>query len=114
VVGYRFGGFASPLPKSTVNSGSTLPVKFQLENAAGQPISNSEAQSLVSPSCKIAIILVKGGPVSACPTYSSSAKQFQLNLKITSAMKGANGLYVTVTVGGTVVTTSATDSFTVK
>src|SRR4051812_28126253 len=27
VVGYKFGGFTAPLPKSTVNTGSTLPVK---------------------------------------------------------------------------------------
>src|SRR6516225_9204540 len=67
IVGYRFGGFSSPLPKSTVKSGSTLPLKFQLQNGAGQPISDSEAQSLVSPTCKITIILVKGGPVSGCP-----------------------------------------------
>ena len=61
----------SPLPKSTVNAGSTLPIKFQLQNAAGNPISDAEAQSLVSPSCKIAIILVKpAGAVSGCPSYA--------------------------------------------
>jgi hypothetical protein len=114
VVGYRFGGFTSPLPKTTVKSGSSLPLKFMLQNAAGQPISDSEAQSLVSPSCKITIIVVKGGPVSGCPTYSSSAKQFQFNLKITDAMKGANGVSITVTIGGAVVTASAVDPFTVK
>lgn len=113
-VGYRFGGFTSPLPKSTVNSGGTLPVKFQLQNAAGQPISNAEAQSLVSPLCKIAIILVRGGPVASCPTYSSTLKQFQFNLKTTNAMKGANGVSITVTIGTTIVTTSPTDPFTVK
>jgi hypothetical protein len=85
VVGYRFGGFTSPLPKATINSGSTLPVKFQLLNAAGQPISDTEAQSLVSPSCKIAIILVKpAGAVSGCPTYSSTSKQFQFNRALTA------------------------------
>jgi hypothetical protein len=65
-------------------------------------------------SCKIAIIVVKGGPVSGCPTYSSSSKQFQFNLKVTSAMKGSNSVSITVTVGGTVVTVSAVDPFTVK
>jgi hypothetical protein len=114
IVGYRFGGFSSPLPKSTVKSGSTLPLKFQLQNGAGQPISDSEAQSLVSPTCKITIILVKGGPVSGCPTYSAITKQFQFNLKITNAMQGANGVPIKVTVGGAVVTTSAVVSFTVK
>jgi hypothetical protein len=42
-------------------------------------------------------------------------KQFQFNLKTTSAMKGANGVSITVTIGGTVVTASAPpDPFTVK
>jgi hypothetical protein len=116
VVGYKFGGFTSPLPKSIINTGSTLPVKFQLQNASGQPISDAEAQSLVSPVCEIAIILVKpAGAVSGCPTYSAMLKQFQFNLKTTSAMKGANGVSITVTIGGTVVTASAPpDPFTVK
>ena len=115
-VGYKFGGFTSPLPKSTVNLGSTLPIKFQLQDAAGHPISDTEAQSLVSPTCKIAIILVKpAGAVSGCPTYSTTLKQFQFNLKTTNAMKGANGVSITVTIGGTIVTASAPpDPFTVK
>lgn len=115
-VGYKFGGFTSPLPKTTVQSGSTLPIKFQLQDAAGHPISDTAAQSLISPTCKIAIILVKpAGPVSGCPTYSTTLKQFQFNLKTTNAMKGANGVSITVTVGGTIVTASAPpDPFTVK
>jgi hypothetical protein len=117
VVGYKFGGFISPLPKSSVNSGSNLPIKFQLQNAAGQPISDTEAQSLVTGTCKIAIILVKpAAAVSGCPTYSTTLKQFQFNLKTTNAMMGGppNGVSITVTIGGTIVTTTAVDSFTVK
>jgi hypothetical protein len=43
-------------------------------------------------------------------------KQFQFNLKTTNAMKGANGVSITVTIGGTVVTASPVvpDPFTVK
>jgi hypothetical protein len=115
VVGYAFGGFTSPLPKSTVKSGSSLPVKFQLQDASGQPISDTEAQSLVSPTCKIAIILVKpAGAVSGCPTYNTTLKAFQFNLKTTDAMKGANGVSISVTIGDTVVTTAAVLAFTVK
>jgi hypothetical protein len=115
VVGYKFGGFTSPLPKSIINTGSTLPVKFQLQNASGQPISDADAQSLVSPVCKIAIILVKpAGAVSGCPTYSAMLKQFQFNLKTTSAMKGANGVSITVAIGGTIVNATTVDPFTVK
>jgi hypothetical protein len=88
---------------------------LRLPNASGQPISVTEAQSLVSPSCKIAIILVKpAGAVSGCPTYSATSQQFQFNLKTSGAMKGANGVSITITIGATVVTTSPVDPFTVK
>jgi hypothetical protein len=111
---YMFGGFSSPLPKSTVKSGSTLPIKFQLQDASGQPISDEDAQALVSPPCQIAIILVKpAGPVSGCPSYDTISKQFQLNLKTTAAMNGANGVSVTVTFDTTVVT-GTVESFIVR
>jgi hypothetical protein len=116
VVGdYMFGGFASPLPKSTVKSGSTLPLKFQLQDASGQPISDADAQALISPSCKIAIILVKpAGPVPGCPSYDPISKQFQFNVKTTAAMNGANGVSVTVTFDPTIVITGAVEPFTVR
>ena len=115
VVGYVFAGFASPLPKTTVKSGSTMPLKFQLQDGTGQPISDTDAQSLVSPSCKIAIILVNpAGRVPGCPSYDPTSKTFQLNLKTTAAMKGANGVSVTVTFGATVVTSGDVEDFTVR
>ena len=115
LVGYVFSGFAAPLPKTTVKSGSTMPLKFQLQDGTGQPISDADAQSLVSPSCKIAIILVNpAGSVPGCPSYDPTTKTFQLNLKTTAAMKGANGVSVTVTFGATVVTSGDVEHFTVR
>lgn len=115
VGGYAFGGFSSPLPKSTVKSGSTLPVKFQLQDAGGEPISDEYARSLVSPPCKIAIILVKpAGPVPGCPGYDPISQQFQLNVKTTAAMKGPNGVSVAVTFGAAGVTAGAVEPFVVR
>ena len=115
VGGYTFAGFASPLPKSTIKAGSTLPLKFQLLNASGQPIGDTEAQSLIAPSCKISITLSKpAGPVSGCPKYDPTSKQFQLNLKTTDAMKGDNGVSLTVMVGGAIVATGDLTPFTVR
>ena len=92
-----------------------LPLKFQLQDASGQPISDADAQALISPSCTIAIILVNpAGPVPGCPSYDPISKQFQLNVKTTAAMKGANGVSVTVTFGTTVVTTGAVEPFIVR
>jgi hypothetical protein len=115
IVAYTFAGFLTPLPKTTINSGSTLPLKFQLQDANGHPIDGTEAQSLLSPSCKIAIILINpAGPLSGCPRYDPISQQYQLNLKTTAAMEGTNGVSITVTLGNTVVTTSPVDPFTVS
>ena len=54
------------------------------------------------------------GPVPGCPSYDPISKQFQLNVKTTAAMKGANGVSVTVTFGTTVVTTGAVEPFIVR
>jgi hypothetical protein len=44
---YGFGGFLTPLPKTTLaKSGSSIPVKFRLTDAAGVPISASVAATL--------------------------------------------------------------------
>jgi hypothetical protein len=115
IVGYKFAGFLTPLPKTTINSGSTLPLKFQLQDANGHPIDGTEAQSLLAPSCKIAIILINpAGPLSGCPRYDPISQQYQFNLKTTAAMEGTNGVSITVTLGDTVVTTSPVDTFTVS
>lgn len=115
LVGYLFSGFSSPLPRATVKSGSTVPLKFQLQGSNARPISDTEAESLVSPPCKIAIILIDpAGPVSGCPRYEPVSKQFQLNLRTTAAMQGANGLSITVTLDNTIVTKGAVEPFTVR
>jgi hypothetical protein len=114
VVGYRFGGFTSPLPKSKLNARSSLPVKFSLQTANGQPISTTEAQSLVGATCKITVKMEIGGDIAGCPTYDARLKLFQLDVKLTNAMKGNNGVSVRITFGTSVVTTSAVDPFTVR
>ncbi len=49
-----------------------------------------------------------------CPSYDPISKQFQLNLKTTAAMKGANGVSVTVTFGTTIVIAGAVEPFIVR
>lgn len=46
---YGFGGFISPLPRSTLSkSASNIPVKFRLTNASGVPISATLAAALAA------------------------------------------------------------------
>ena len=86
---YGFGGFLAPLPKSTLSkSGSTIPVKFRLTNAAGQPISTSLAAALAA-AAKVQVTLT--GPaittVSVLCTWDSTNLFFQCNIKTPNGLQ---------------------------
>ena len=68
----------------------------------------------MSPTCKIAIIPVKRRRRVRLSTYSPALKQFQFNQNATNATKGANGVSISVTIGGTAATISAVTPFTVQ
>jgi hypothetical protein len=97
---YGFGGFMAPLPKSTstYQSGSTIPVKFVLTNASGQPIAASTASALAA-SHQVEATL--SGPnttatilASSLCTWSASGQLFQCNLKTPSKLRtGSNNAY---------------------
>jgi hypothetical protein len=110
IVGYGYT-FLQPQPNQV--SQGNLGIKFQLTNA-GAPISDSEAASLVAPNCKIQVSFVIGGVVNGCPTYNTSQDRFEFSVKTTKALQGANGFWVTVTVGSTVVLTTDVVPVTIK
>ena len=115
LVGYEFSGFAAPLPKTTVKSGSTC---RSSSSCRTEPVSRSATrmpQSLVSPVLQDRDHPGQPRPPGArLPQLRPDYEPFQLNLKSTAAMKGANGVSVTVTFGTTVVTSGAVEPFTVR
>jgi hypothetical protein len=86
---YGFGGFLSPLPKSTLQkSGSAIPVKFRLTNTAGQPISSSVAAALAAAGDVKATLTGPGiSPQSALCTWNSTNLLFQCNIKTPTGLK---------------------------
>ena len=80
---YGFGGFISPLPRSTLTrSGSTIPTKFRLTNASGQPIASSLAAAMAAAGNVKATLSGPGiTAVSAVCTWSATDLFFQCNLK---------------------------------
>jgi hypothetical protein len=114
VVGYVFGGFASPAPDTAVAAGGALPVSFTLLDASGQPISDAEAAGLAANpyAFRIRLADVAGGAAGRV-TYDPATKQFQTTLTTSAQATGPNALSVTVTVGAAIVTTSGTLAFTV-
>ena len=94
---YGFGGFTAPLPKSTLQkSGSTIPVKFTLTNAAGQPISATVAAALAAAGHVQATL---AGPnittVTAVCTWSTTALLFQCNIKTPTGLMTGPGYQIT-------------------
>ena len=87
-VSYRFLGFQSPIPQSSFRRGSTIPVKFSLANAAGEPISDAAAQALVSP-CRVKITLDDVEQV-GCATYNEKGDSFQYDLKTSKSLAVGN------------------------
>ena len=85
---YGFGGFLSPLPKSTLaKSGSTIPVKFRLTNAQGQPIANTLAAALAAAGNVQATLTGPNiAPVTAICSWDIANLFFQCNIKTPSGI----------------------------
>lgn len=79
LVAYRFLGFLQPIPQTSFKAGTTIPVKFRLGDATGQPISDAAAQALLSPTCDVQVLF--DGRVVGCATYDPLLDQFQVDLK---------------------------------
>jgi hypothetical protein len=97
---YGFGGFMSPVPKSTMtyNAGSNIPVKFVLTNASGQPIAASTASALASGGNVKATL---SGPnsttvvSSALCSWNATGLYFQCNVKTPSGLRtGKSNAYM--------------------
>jgi hypothetical protein len=107
---YGFGGFVSPLPKSTLQkSGSAIPVKFVLTNASGTPIGASLAAALAAAG-KVEATLAGPGinPQVVLCGWNTVGLYFQCNIKTPSGLKTGSGNQYTITasenVGGDFVT----------
>ena len=98
-VGYGFGGFSAPLPKSTlVKSGSTIPVKFVLTDSSGHPIAASTAAALASAG-KVEAVLAGPAisPITVLCTWSSANLAFQCNIKTPRGLKTGTSNPYTIT-----------------
>jgi hypothetical protein len=113
---YGFGGFTSPLPKSTLQkSGSAIPVKFRLTNAAGQPISATAAAALAAASDVKATLSGPGiTTVTAVCTWNNASLFFQCNIKTPGGLVTGAAYQITAqeNVTGTFVTAPAVSTAT--
>ena len=108
VVGYDFGGFLQPVPQSSYKRGSTIPVRFQLGDASGQPISDEAAAALISPTCLVFVTL--DGQTKGCATYNATSNTFQFDVKTSKALaSGTHTVGILVrTADGDIVNTDST------
>jgi len=79
VVSFAFLGFEEPIPQTSYQRGSRIPVKFRLGDASGTPISDTSAAGLLSPVCLVVITL--DGTPQGCARYDAASNLFQYDLK---------------------------------
>ena len=93
IVGYAVS--LAPSAKLTFKSGSALPVKFQLNDANGNPIPAALAASL---GCAIKVTFSTDSP--ACAGYDPVAKVFQVDIKTSKSLAaGSYPIVISLTVG---------------
>jgi hypothetical protein len=104
LVGYKILGLFSPVPNSKWKQGQTVPVKFALADANGVRIADSEAQGLLSPTCRVTFSATGAQSVSGCVKYDTANHQFIYNWKL-GQKTGNVTISVTVSYPGTTGTT---------
>ncbi len=75
------------LLKKFFNSGSTIPVDFQLLAEDGSPISDREGEALAT-NCAVQVFL-SGERSAGCPIYDPKDRVFHLKLKTSRGMAGS-------------------------
>jgi len=98
---YEFGGFQSPFPHEKYQAGSTIPLKFTLNDADGRPLPDSDAAALAS-TCSVRIQFSGGTPSPNCATYSGKAFRFNLQTS-KNLVPGTYTITVEVLSGGSVI-----------
>jgi hypothetical protein len=95
VVPYDFGGFGAPLTISMKDfkKMSTIPVKFQLFDTFGNPVSNAIATLMVNSEPAVSS---GGSNVGNCFRYDPVKQQYIFNLSTKTLSLGSNKLKVTL------------------
>jgi hypothetical protein len=109
VVEYKIVGFFSPAPNSKWKQGQNVPVKFALADANGVQISDSEAQSLLSPTCRVMFTATGAQTFSDCFKYDTVKHQFVYDWKL-GPRSGNETITASVSYPGTTAATSLSEA----
>jgi hypothetical protein len=107
-VGFVFGGFLPPINRpAPVRPGSMLPVKAQLLDGLGTPISDDIATGLAA-ACAVTVTFGGTPELVQCAGYHPDTQHFQVNLRIPRDLaSGSYPIVLEVRVGGVLVTTGS-------
>jgi hypothetical protein len=111
---YRFGGFMSPLPRSTLlNSNAAIPVKFVLTNGSGTPIAAATAAALAA-AHRVQVTLAGPGISAQSTLCSWTGSNFQCTIRTPRGLLTGTSHPYTITasenLGGGFVTARPTGS----
>jgi hypothetical protein len=108
LVQYKILGFFTPAPNSKWKQGQTVPIKIALADANGVRISDTEAQGLLSPTCRVTFTATGAQSTSACTKYETTNHQFVYNWKLGSKT-GNDTITITVSYPGSQTTTTLSE-----
>ena len=107
-IGYALSPFLPPLPKTSNQAGSTIPVKFRVLGAGGAPISDAQAQALAA-NCQVQVTLSGVTLPTTCATYNAGTDTFQLDVKTPKTLApGSYTLTARVLAGGATAASAST------
>jgi hypothetical protein len=112
VVQYRVLGFLSPAKNAKWKAGQTVPIKVALGDANGVLISDAEARTLLSPTCRAMFVVTGAQSANACMQYEVTKDQFTYSWKLGQAT-GAVTIIVQVSYVGTATKTVLSEPITI-
>jgi hypothetical protein len=112
VVQYAILGFSSPVPNAKWKSGQAVPIKIALGDANGFRISDAEASTLLSPTCRVMFVAVGAQSASGCMKYDAPGRQFVYVWKLGQSIGGVT-ISVQVGYAGTPTTSALSELITI-
>jgi hypothetical protein len=112
VVQYKILGFFSPGLNAKWKRGQTVPIKVALGDVDGNRISDSEAQGLLSPMCRVIFVATGVQTASACMKYDTANHQLIYNWKL-GQTTGSVTISVQVGYAGTTTKTILSEPITI-
>ena len=112
LVQYKILGFFSPTTNAKWKSGQTVPIKVAIGDVNGTRISDSTAQGLLSPTCRVTFVASGAQTANAFMKYDTANHRFTYSWKLAQPI-GGETISVQVGYPGTALKTVLSESISI-